>query len=142
MAFGKELQLERERRKISLASIAEGTKVPEKHLLALEQEEFEQLPGGVFSRGIVRSYCRYVGLNEDEWLQRFPAAPEIDDTQAFAEFASNVKRNRIRTNPHMHMRWWGVLLMLGAVGALSWVTWKYVVKTQVSGSSASIPFKS
>jgi cytoskeleton protein RodZ len=141
MAFGRELQQEREKRQITLVSIAEGTKVPEKHLLALEQEEFEQLPGGVFSRGIVRSYCRYIGLNEDEWLQRFPAAPEMEDTQSFAEFASNVKRNRIRTNTHMRMRWWGVLLMLGAIGALSWATWAYVVRTQVLGSSASVTFK-
>jgi cytoskeleton protein RodZ len=142
MAFGRELQLEREKREISLESIAEGTKVPEKHLVALEEENFEQLPGGVFSRGIVRSYCRYVGLNEDEWLQRFPAAPETENVHAFAEFAANVKRNRVRSSSHMRMRWWGVLLMLGAIGALSWATWKYVVQERAIGSSASLIIKS
>jgi cytoskeleton protein RodZ len=142
MAFGRELQREREKRKISLESIAEGTKVPAKHLLALEQEDFEHLPGGVFGRGIVRSYCRHIGLNEDEWLQRFPAAPEMESRQALAEFASNIKRNRVRTNPQMRMRWWGVLLMLGAIGALSWATWKYVVQERVLGSSASLSIKS
>ncbi len=138
MAFGRELQKERERRKISLALIAEHTKVPQRHLLALEKEEFNVLPGGVFSRGILRSYCRYVGLNEEEWLSRLPLAAPLETEQGWMEFASNVRRNRVRTSSQMRMRWWGVLLMLAVLGALSWATWRFVVETQVLRSYSSV----
>jgi cytoskeletal protein RodZ len=138
LAFGRELQKERERRKIPLGMIAEHTKVPERHLLALEKEDFDSLPGGVFSRGIVRSYCRYVGLNEEEWLARLPVAAPLETEQGWMEFASSVQRSRVRTSPQMRMRWWGVLLMLAALGVLSWATWRFVVETQVLRSSNSV----
>jgi cytoskeletal protein RodZ len=118
--------------------IAEHTKVPERHLLALEKEDFDSLPGGVFSRGIVRSYCRYVGLNEEEWLARLPVAAPLETEQGWMEFASSVQRSRVRTSPQMRMRWWGVLLMLAALGVLSWATWRFVVETQVLRSSNSV----
>jgi cytoskeletal protein RodZ len=127
VAFGRELQQERERRNISLTLIAERTKVPERHLIALEHEDFNVLPGGVFSRGIVRSYCQQVGLNEKEWLARFPLN---ETTEGWVEFASNVQRNRVPSGPQMRMRWWGVLLMLAVLGALSWATWRYFVQPQ------------
>ena len=41
---------------------------------ALEQEQFDRLPGGVFNRGIVRGYARVVGLDEDTWVDRFMSA--------------------------------------------------------------------
>jgi cytoskeletal protein RodZ len=132
------LQKERTRRKIPLGLIAEHTKVPERHLLALENEAFDALPGGVFSRGILRSYCRYVGLNEEEWLARLPLAAPLETEQGWMEFASNVQRNRVRTSSQMRMRWWGVLLMLGVLGVLSWATWRFVVQPQVLRSSNSI----
>jgi cytoskeletal protein RodZ len=135
LAFGRELQKERERRKIPLGMIAEHTKVPERPLLALEKEEFDALPGGVFSRGILRSYCRYIGLNEEEWLARLPVAAPLETEQGWMEFASSVQRSRVRTSPQMRMRWWGVLLMLAALGVLSWATWRFVVQTQVLRSS-------
>jgi cytoskeleton protein RodZ len=66
LAFGQELQWERVQRSVSLESIAEGTKVPQRHLMALELEQFDQLPGGIFAKGILRSYCRHLGLNEED----------------------------------------------------------------------------
>jgi cytoskeletal protein RodZ len=129
------LQQERERRNIPLGLIAEHTKVPERHLLALEQEQFDALPGGVFSRGILRSYCRFIGLDEDKWLAQFPMAAPRESEQGWEQFAANVQRSRARTSPQMRMRWWGVLLMLAILGALSWATWRFVVQTQVLRSS-------
>jgi len=129
--------MERERRNISLESVAEGTKVPTRHLLALESGDLQSLPGGVFSRGIVRSYCQFLGLDENEWLQRLPLPAHTESPQAWSEFATNVQRNRVRTTRQMRMRWWGVLLMLSVLGVLSWVAWKYVVQTQVLRSSSA-----
>jgi cytoskeleton protein RodZ len=131
LAFGTELQLERERRAITLASIAEVTKVPQRHLLALEMERFELLPGGIFTKGILRSYCRQVGLNEDEWLQKMPVATTDEPAAEWTQFAENVSRTRAAGMPRMYWRWWGVLLMMLTLSALCWGTWRYVVQPQV-----------
>jgi len=132
LSFGRELQTERQRRDISLESIAEGTKVPTRHLRALEQEQFEQLPGGVFNKGILRSYCRHIGLDEQEWLERFPAAQPANAPDWVA-FAENVRRNRDSRRSRLRGRWLGVLLMLLALGALGWAAWTYVLQPRLSG---------
>ncbi len=131
MSFGRELQLERQRRQVTLESIAEGTKVPTRHLRALEQEDYGQLPGGVFNKGIVRSYCRHLGLDEQEWLQRFPSVAQEEPEQDWASFAENVRRTRDRRNAATRRRWFGVLAMLILLGALGWAAWKYVLEPKV-----------
>jgi cytoskeleton protein RodZ len=131
VSFGRELQLERQRRQITLESIAEGTKVPTRHLRALEQEEYSQLPGGVFNKGIVRSYCKHLGLDEQEWLDRFPDALPENPEPDWASFAENVRRNRANRNAQTRMRWFGVLAMLLMLGVLGWAAWKFVLQPRV-----------
>jgi cytoskeletal protein RodZ len=128
LAFGRELQQERERRGISLDAVAEATKVASRYLRALESDDFSSLPGGVFNKGFVRSYCRYVGLNEDEWVARMASNGSDPDWTVFAE---NVKRNRARMGPQMRRRWWGVLLMLCVLGAVAWSMWRYVLRNRL-----------
>ena len=72
--FGEELRRERETRGIALEAITDSTKISGRHLNALEQEQFDRLPGGVFNRGIVRGYARVVGLDEETWVDRFMSA--------------------------------------------------------------------
>src|SRR5205085_7312910 len=69
--FCDELRGERERRQVSIETICDLTKVASRHLLALEAGEYGALPGGVFRKGIVRSYLGALGLEEDHWIQRF-----------------------------------------------------------------------
>lgn len=65
-AFGDNLRREREMRGVALAEIAESTKISKRWLQALEDEQFSVLPGGVFNRGFVRAYARFLGINEEE----------------------------------------------------------------------------
>ena len=53
--FGERLRREREMRNISLDDIAATTKVGTRLLRALEDEQFDQLPGGIFNKGYVRA---------------------------------------------------------------------------------------
>ena len=62
--FCDELRWERERRKVSIEKISQETKVASRHLQALEAGEYASLPGGVFRKGIVRSYLAALGLDE------------------------------------------------------------------------------
>ena len=73
-AFGDKLRRERELRGITLAEISESTKIAKRWLQALEDEDFETLPGGVFNRGFVRAYAHFLGINEDEAVADYIAA--------------------------------------------------------------------
>lgn len=73
-AFGERMQREREMRGISLEEIAESTKIGARMLRALEEEDFEKLPGGIFNKGFVRAYSKYLGLDEEQAVADFMAA--------------------------------------------------------------------
>jgi cytoskeleton protein RodZ len=72
--FGDRLKREREMRGITLDEITESTKISRRHLEALEGEHFDQLPGGVFNKGFVRAYARFLGLDEDQAVADYSAA--------------------------------------------------------------------
>jgi cytoskeletal protein RodZ len=72
--FGSLLKQARERRQISLAEVAEKTKVPQWSLQLLEEGQIDDLPGDVFVRGFIRSYARSVGIADDEPLGLFEEA--------------------------------------------------------------------
>src|SRR5260370_3162019 len=65
-SFGQKLKLEREKRKITLEQISLSTKIGIRMLQALEEDKFNQLPGGIFNKGFVRAYSRFLGLDEDQ----------------------------------------------------------------------------
>jgi cytoskeletal protein RodZ len=122
-----------------LSAIAERTKVSERYLRALEEDSHDQLPGGIFNKGIIRGYCQQLDLDEEEWLGRFAAS--FEDTGGEPDwntFAENVKRNRELAGASRR-RWWGVALMVLALAALGWVAWHYVVKPRMAAPKPDEP---
>ena len=78
-SFGEELRREREIRGISLKEISDATKISKRFLDALERNDHKTLPAPVFTRGFVREYARYVGLNAEEMVNRYNFAASSDD---------------------------------------------------------------
>jgi len=125
-SFGEDLRMERVSRGIALEDITAVTKISAHHLLALEQDRFRQLPGGILNKGIVRGYANAVGLDQQDWTERFLRAcaasgecvPEDGD---WTTFASNVGRARLqrRESAGFRLRWLGagLLLLAGVTGA-------------------------
>jgi len=72
--FGERLKRERELREVTVHEIASATRIAAKFLEALENEQWEKLPGGVFGRGFVRSIARYLGLSEEDLLSEYDLA--------------------------------------------------------------------
>jgi cytoskeleton protein RodZ len=70
-SFGEKLKQEREKRKITLEQISDSTKIGTRMLRALEEDKFNQLPGGIFNKGFVRAYSRCVGLDEDQTVAEY-----------------------------------------------------------------------
>ncbi|HEV2305364.1 MAG TPA: RodZ domain-containing protein [Candidatus Acidoferrales bacterium] len=79
--FGEHLKREREMRGVSLEEISAATRISVRFLEALENEQWERLPGGIFNRGFIRSVARFLGLDEDglvaEYALETHERPEI-----------------------------------------------------------------
>jgi cytoskeletal protein RodZ len=72
--FGERLKREREMREVSLKEVTSATRIGPRFLEALENEEWDKLPGGIFNRGFVRSIARFLGLDEENLLAEYDLA--------------------------------------------------------------------
>jgi cytoskeletal protein RodZ len=79
--FGERLQREREMREVSMEELTKSTRISGRFLHALENEDWDKLPGGVFGRGFVRTIARYLGLDEESLLGEYDVA-RADKSQA------------------------------------------------------------
>ena len=130
--FGEDLRTERLSRGIALEEITAVTKISQRHLVALEQERFRLLPGGILSKGIVRGYTGALGLDQHLWTERFLKAYSasgniIDDDRGWTAFASNVGKARIMRHDavEVRMRWIGAVLLLRVVAGAGYLTVRY-----------------
>ena len=110
-SFGERLKRERELREVTLEEITAATRIGPRFLEALENEEWEKLPGGVFNRGFVRSVARYLGLDEEVLLGEYDLAHGAQ-LQSVAERQDN---NRIPAVP----RWFPLVILLGILVVLA-----------------------
>jgi hypothetical protein len=81
-AFGEKLRRQREQRGLTLETISSTTKISTRMLRALEEERFDQLPGGVFNKGFIRAYAHQVGLDEQEAITDYLAALHASQLQS------------------------------------------------------------
>ena len=117
---------------MSLEEITAITKINPRHLMALEEGRFRLLPGGILSKGIVRSYAEALGLDSQEWTQRFmracdEAGAHEDEDEDWTEFAANVGRARIQRHDavEIRMRWIGAILLLAAIAGCAYLVVRY-----------------
>src|SRR5258708_13309754 len=73
--FGERLKHERELREVSPNEIVVATRISLRFLEALENEDWDKLPGGVFNRGFLRAIARFLGLDEEKLLAEYDLAP-------------------------------------------------------------------
>lgn len=131
-SFGEELRKERLARGIALEDISAVTKISQRYLVALEQDRFRLLPGGILSKGIVRGYANALGLDPQDWTERFLAAQDTsgeaeEDDSGWATFVSNVGKARIlrREAAEVRLRWIGAVLLFLAVAVSAFLCVRY-----------------
>jgi cytoskeleton protein RodZ len=78
-AIGATLRDTRTRRKIDLAEVESETKIRVRYLRALENEEWDVLPGGAYTRSFIRTYAAFLGLDgerlADTYRREFEQTP-------------------------------------------------------------------
>ncbi len=92
--FGERLKRERDMREVSMDELTKATRISTRFIQALENEEWQKLPGGIFGRGFVRTVARYLGLDEEALLAEYDLA-RGDQSQA----ASAKPEERIPSPP-------------------------------------------
>jgi cytoskeleton protein RodZ len=138
-SFGEKLKHEREKRKITLEEISASTKIGTRMLQALEEDKFNQLPGGIFNKGFVRAYSHCVGLDEDqtvaEYLQASGDAPPVrtepggyeapGHEDRARENEQNVRRLEAIADTPPRQLPWGLFAALLLVVALALSLWSH-----------------
>src|ERR1700751_4564209 len=71
--FGDTFRKAREKKELTLDDVSNVTKISARMLQAIEEENFDQLPGGVFNRGFIRAYAKHLGLDSEEAVNDYLA---------------------------------------------------------------------
>jgi cytoskeleton protein RodZ len=69
--LGQKLRQAREAKKVSLAEIAAQTRIGVRLLQAIETEQLDHLPGGVFNKSFLRQYASFLGLEQEPFVQAY-----------------------------------------------------------------------
>ncbi len=96
-SIGQDLKRERELRGISLNEIADSTKINIRFLRALEEDRFDILPEQFFTKGIIRTYAKYLGLDEQGVINTYL---ESLGTQAMQEKSAGENKDRSSEGPN------------------------------------------
>jgi cytoskeletal protein RodZ len=98
LSLGEELKREREFREISLREISEATKINMRMLEAIEKDNYQLLPGGIFNRNFIRAYAEFIGLDPEIAVRKYQVqtssqpdiklAPEAISLLAISEVAT------------------------------------------------------
>jgi len=149
-SFGDRLKKQREQKSISLDDIALSTKIGTRMLRALEEEKFEQLPGGIFNKGFVRAYARHVGLDEEQTLSEYMTALGEAQQVAMPALAAPVVKAPVIEHvsapildPPNRERPveipWGLLALGLLLAAIAFATWSYYHREGRDATGATTP---
>ena len=139
--FGERLKRTRVNKKMSLEDVARATKISTRMLTALEEEKFDQLPGGVFNKGFVRAYARHLELSEEQALRDFTAAAGSSATEIKAEDAelraiAERKEKERAGRPRSQGIPWGIVAACLLVLALTLSIWGFFTRERVAGTTS------
>ena len=85
--IGERLREARMRQRVDISEVEDATKIRAKYLRAIENEEFDLLPGPTFAKSFLRTYAEYLGLDArllvEEYRVQHEPSPE-EDNQHFA----------------------------------------------------------
>jgi len=74
--IGESLRRARQKRGLGLDQISRELKISARFLEAIENEDFNKLPAGVFAKSFVRQYARFLELDEEDIANQYQRAVE------------------------------------------------------------------
>jgi len=143
---GEYLKREREHRGISLEDIFKATRVPLKHLEALEADNYDSMPHPTFTKGYIRSYCKVLGVDETDAVLRYEIY--LKDKAGSAETvkaAPRPPRPRKIQQPPLLGQFWGdkrnVIMVAVGASAVVIIILAYLIFGSMSPAPEPLPFE-
>ena len=94
---GYTLRQERERQNLTINDIEEGTSIRALYIEAIENGEYDKLPGTVYTKGFVKNYAKFLGLDADAMTKEFANdLAELSGTPAQPEPAEEEKAEPVK----------------------------------------------
>src|SRR5581483_9202252 len=115
--IGATLREAREKRGLSPADVHRELRIRERYLTALEEERWELLPGEAYTKGFLRGYAEFLGLNGTLYVDEFNARVAEHDEEPFVP--DTFARDGRRTSRILFRTIAGVIVVGGAVAAAS-----------------------
>ena len=116
--LGDALRERREHKGVTMQQAAEDTRIREKFLQAIESGDYQSLPGTVYTKGFLRNYAQYLGLDAEEMLALYTGERGgTDPARTFSPMRPLVKRSKrgspsaAVSSPASSTRWASASLM-------------------------------
>jgi len=107
--IGDQLRETRMRNRIDISEVEASTKIRAKYLRALENEEWDLLPGPTFVKTFLRTYADYLGLDARNLVEEYRARYERPSAQELTPFGTNIGARRARPRRPILAPWMAVL---------------------------------
>jgi cytoskeletal protein RodZ len=143
-SLGEKLKAAREARGITLSEVSAQTRIATRYLEAIEDNNYKPLPGGVFNKGFIKAYAKYVGIDETEALNdyaRIVASQSSDDDD------DGYKRPTVMTDDSRRSSWTSmvfavIILALMSGGIYLLVQWYRSTPTEQAKTPPAVPTNS
>ncbi|MBN1321032.1 MAG: DUF4115 domain-containing protein [Thermoleophilia bacterium] len=94
--IGNRLREARVRRGLTIKDVEDATKIRSKYLEALEEDDFEVLPGSVFAKAFLRTYASYLKVDADDVVEEYRTAHEPRRDEPMVLRTQEVEKSRSR----------------------------------------------
>jgi cytoskeleton protein RodZ len=95
-AIGATLREARQRRRLSLDDVQQSPHFRVRYLTALEEEHWDVLPGEAYTKGFLRTYAEFLGLDGTLYIDEFNERIAVDEEQAIVPESLAPRRRRSR----------------------------------------------
>jgi transcriptional regulator with XRE-family HTH domain len=130
--IGASLREARTRRGLSAADVHKAVRIRERYLTALEEERWEMLPGDAYTKGFLRTYAEFLGLNGQLYIDEYNSRIALHDEEPLVpeSMAHSRRRNGVL----------GTLVAILIVGACvaALAAWRLGGSSKHNGQSSGI----
>ena len=121
--LGEMLRAQREKKGITLEQAASDTRIREKFLKALEDSDYQTLPGTVYTKGFLRNYAEYLELDTEEMVVQFHQERDQPDVPRSFKPMSPIMRRSLIFTPAVFVP---VIVLAGIVLFVSYLYYQFV----------------
>jgi cytoskeleton protein RodZ len=119
--LGQELKATREKRKLTLTQVAKDIRISSRYLESLEEGRYAELPGGMYNRAFLRSYCEYLDMEPQAFLEQYEAE-SLPTSEKYPRLKVRMAQPATSWKPHP-LAVWSLLFLISVAGLFASRKW-------------------